>query len=161
MSALPRSCALGAGQPWCHRRAAGLPQARGLQEQEQRVHGDTDRAYLIGKRRNGVGGWQILSQRRPETFYRRVWVTLWRAGTRSSVSVKSAGKWLRSSEPQHRQVSGAGITTLWRGRSAGKSRRVLRLRVKAATVVVFAAAIRPRSSASLAFASSRSNVSSS
>ena len=60
----------------------------------------------------------------------------------SSVSVMSSPNLRSRVLPQHRQLVGAGSTTRSRGRCAGKGWRAGRLRVKAATFVVFATSVR-------------------
>ena len=65
---------------------------------------------------NGAGGCAIVSHCRHEKRSRTVWITFHCRGTTSSVSVMSSPSFDSLAEPQHRQVSGAGMTTRSRGR---------------------------------------------
>lgn len=106
---------------------------------------------------NGAGGWLIVSQARQENRSRTVWITFHWRGITSSVSVIVSPSLHSLSEPQHGQLAGAGTTTRSRGRWSGKGWRDGRLRVKAATAVVLAAACSAANSSSLAVASNSSS----
>ena len=109
---------------------------------------------------NGAGGWLIFSQSRQVNFSRTCWITFHWRGITSSVSVTSSPSLRSRAPPQHWQAVGPGSTTRSRGRCSGKGWRAGRLRVKAATVVVFAAACSAAISSSVAELSSSSNSSS-
>src|SRR3546814_8743777 len=89
---------------------------------------------------NGAGGWVTASQSRQENFSRTVWTTFHWRGITSSVSVTSSPSFDSRAPPQAGQAQGAGITTRSRGRCSGNGLRDGRLRVKPATLDVFAAA---------------------
>jgi hypothetical protein len=63
----------------------------------------------------GAGGWLIFSQVLQVNFSRTVWITFHWRGMTSSVSVMSSPIFTMRSEPQHKQLVGALITTRSRG----------------------------------------------
>ena len=106
---------------------------------------------------NGAGGWLIFSQSRQVNFSRTVSISLNRRGISSSVSVTSSPSFARRDPPQHAQLVGASMTTRSRSMSSGHGLRTGRLRVKARTAWVFAAAVPAASSSSLAVVTSSSS----
>ena len=89
---------------------------------------------------NGAGGWLIFSQSRQVNFSRTVSISLKRRGISSSVLVTSSPIFASRDPPQQAQLVGASMTTRSRSMSSGHGLRTGRLRVKARTFWVFAAA---------------------
>ena len=100
------------------------------------------RPSRAGSTWNGAGAWLIVSQSRQVNFSRTCWITFHWRGMTSSVSVTSSPSLDSRVPPQQAQAVGAGSTTRSRGRCSGNGLRDGRLRVKAATFVVLAAASR-------------------
>jgi hypothetical protein len=103
----------------------------------------------------------MVSQSRHENFSRTCWITFHWRGTTSSVSVTSSPSFDSRVPPQHGQAVGPATITRSRCRCSGNGLRDGRLRVNAATCVVFAAAFSAASSSSVAEASRPSSCSSS
>ena len=99
---------------------------------------------------NGAGGWLIFSQSRQVNFSRTVSISLKRRGISSSVSVTSSPSLDSRDPPQQAQAVGGSMTTRSRSIFSGQGLRAGRLRVKARTLWVFAAAALAASSSSLA-----------
>jgi hypothetical protein len=109
----------------------------------------------------GAGAWPIFSQSRQVNFSRTCWITFHCRGITSSVSVMSSPRFVSRVPPQQAQALVPGTITRSRGRCSGSGLREGRLRLKAATLVVSAAAFSAASSSSLAELSSSSSCNSS
>jgi hypothetical protein len=83
-------------------------------------------------------------------FSRTCWITFHWRGIDSSASVMVSPSFRSLLPPQHWQVVGPGTTTRSRGSCSGNGLRAGRLRVNAATFVVFAAAFSAAISSSVA-----------
>ena len=103
----------------------------------------------------------MASQSRQLNFSRTCAMTFQDLGTISRVSVTSSPSFDSRPPPQQAQAIGPGTITRSRGRCSGKGWREGRLRLKAATVVVRAAAISAANSSCVAEASSSSSCNSS